>query len=238
VDAQAFVSGHWPFIVSVVNWYRTLETIELDKLTGDPNKVAVIGVDLLDGFCYKGALASPRVEAIITPIVNLLGAAWARQVRSMALVQDAHNPDAIEFAQWGPHCIRGTEEAEVVAAVQGLPFFDSLEVFEKNSTSASIDTGLDEWLDRHPQIATFIVLGSGTDLSVFQLAMHLRLRANARQLGGVRVIVPANCVDTFDLQPQKARKRGMPLHPAEFMHVIFLYNMMQNGITVVERIAF
>lgn len=237
MDLTGFLKKSQPFVAWLVNWYNNLETIEFDKFAGDPTKVAIIVVDMIEGFCYEGPMASPRAAAVATPILNLLQAAWNRGVRKIALSQDAHAMDAIEFAQWGPHCIRDTDEAEPIAALQGLPFFDEFEIFEKNSTSSSIDTGLDEWLDTHPEIATFVVVGNSTDLSLFQLAMHLRLRANARQLGGIRVIVPANCAATFDLPVSEAQAAHELPHDGDLLNLIFLYSMMQNGVTVVEQIA-
>jgi nicotinamidase-related amidase len=237
IDLDTFIADSRPFIEWMVDWYNTLETIELDKLAGDPNKIAIIAVDILEGFCNQGQLASPRVAAIVPPVVELLQAAWRDGVRNIVLTQDAHAVDAIEFTQWGPHCIRGTREADTVDAIADLPFYDELLIFEKNSISSSIDTGLDEWLDEHPEIATFIVVGDWTDLSAHQLAMHLKLRVNSRQLGGVRVIVPAIGVATFDLPVDAAEARDLVPHDGNFMHLVSLFSMMQNGITIIRQIA-
>ncbi|GAB4438129.1 MAG: cysteine hydrolase [Anaerolineae bacterium] len=238
MDTESFIAQSRPFLSWLVAWYNDLDTIELDSLAGDPTKVAIISVDVINGFCYEGPLASPRVRDIVAPIAALIEAAWSRGVRHIALPQDAHQPDAIEFAQWGPHCVRGTREAETVDALKKLPFFPQLTVFEKNSISSSIDTDLGEWLDDHPEIATFIVVGDCTDLCTYQLAMFLRLRANARQLGGVRVILPANCVNTYDLPVEAAQQTGAVPHDGDFLHLVFLYSMMLNGVTVVRQIAF
>ncbi len=237
MDTETFITKSRPFIAWLVDWYNNLETITLDSLTGDPSKVAILSVDVINGFCYEGPLASARVRNIVAPITALFEAAWARGVRHVVLSQDAHHPDAVEFAQWGPHCIRGTREAETVKAFKTLPFFDQTTIFEKNSISSSIDTGLGEWLDDHPEIATFIVVGDCTDLCTYQLAMHLRLQANARQLGGVRVLLPVNCVETYDLPVNAAQQVGATPHDGDFMHLVFLYNMMLNGVTVVRQIA-
>ncbi|MBN1284289.1 MAG: cysteine hydrolase [Anaerolineae bacterium] len=237
MNAEAFIEGSRPFMTWLVDWYNRLETIELDRVAGDPNRVAVVAVDVIEGFCYHGLMASPRAAAVVVPVVNLMQAAWERGVRKLALVQDAHTPDAVEFAQWGPHCIRGTGEAKPVAAIRDLAFFDKIEIFEKNSTSPVIDTGFDEWLDTHPEIATFIVAGNSTDLSLFQLAMYLRLRANARQLAGMRVIVPAGGVATCDVPVSAVETEDGVPHDGDFLHLVFLYSMMQNGVTVIQKIA-
>ena len=115
-----------------------------------------------------------------------------------------------------------------------LPFSDRFLVLTKNSLSSSIGTGLEAWLNaHHQQVDTFIVVGDCTDLCVFQLAMYLRLRANANGYAQ-RVIVPANCVQTYDLPVELARELGVMPHDGDLMHAVFLYQMALNGIEVVS----
>jgi len=94
---------------------------------------------------------------------------------------------------------------------------------------------LPAWLEREGAPRVAIVTGDCTDLCVYQSAMHLKLRANAR---GERcaVVVPRDCVDTYDVSVEAARKLGVAAHPGELMHRIFLYHMMLNGIRVAQRI--
>ncbi|MDZ4158749.1 MAG: cysteine hydrolase, partial [Anaerolineaceae bacterium] len=69
-----------------------------------------------------------------------------------------------------------------------------------------------------------------------QLAMHLRLDANARQVER-RVIVPVNCVETYDRPLETARAEGGLPHPGDLLHSIFLYHLVLNGIEVVRQIG-
>ncbi|TLN06389.1 isochorismatase family protein, partial [bacterium] len=108
-------------------------------------------------------------------------------------------------------------------------------IIEKNSIQAGLNTGLGAWLEDHPEINTFIVVGDCTDLCVYQLAMHLRLDANARQLQR-RIVIPANCVDTYDLPVETARAAGILPHPADFLHATSLYHLALNGVEVVGKI--
>jgi hypothetical protein len=82
-----------------------------------------------------------------------------------------------------------------------------------------------------------IVVGNCVDLCVYHLAMHLRMRANARDLADFRVIVPANAVDTFDLPEGAAEQLGAFPHEGDFFHHVFLYQMALNGIRVVQGLA-
>jgi nicotinamidase-related amidase len=142
----------------------------------------------------------------------------------------------VEFEQYPPHCVRGDAQSQTAPELMALPFAGAYTIMPKNSISSFEGTVLGVWLDAHPQIDTFIVTGDCTDLCTYQLAMQLRLRANAHQLAGARVIVPVNCVQTYDTPMETARRLGITPHPADLLHAIFLYHMSSNGIEVYSRL--
>jgi nicotinamidase-related amidase len=236
MDAAQFIENSEPFLNFLAGWASELPEAALADLTAEPGRVAIISVDVINGFCTTGALASPRIQAIVAPIASLFERAHAAGVEYLALVQEAHEPDAVEFQHYPRHAVRGTREAEAVPEIKGLPFYDQLPIFTKNSISPVFNTGLEAWLQAHSQISTFIAVGDCTDLCTYQLAMYLRLRANANQLDQ-RVIVPANCTGTFDTPQDVARQIGALPHAGDLLHWIFLYNMRLNGIEVVSAIA-
>ena len=223
------------FLEYVDGWLAGLPRPALASLATPPEATAVVSVDMINGFCHSGPLASPRVAALIPPIVTLLTRAWEAGVRDFALTQDTHEPEAVEFGAYPPHCVRGTTEAETIPEFKALPFFERMTVVEKNSISSSLETGLEAWIAARPALHTFVVVGDCTDLCVYQLAMHLRLQANARQLAR-RVVVPADCVDTYDLPVETARSIGAVPHDGDLLHRLFLYSMMLNGIEVVAGV--
>ncbi len=203
---------------------------------GGPDHIAVMAVDVTTGFTSQGALSSERVGSIVPPIVQLYKLAHRLGVRHFVMPQDTHAPDAVEFGSYPPHSVRGSDESQTAVELRTLPFSDLFTILEKNSLSVSINTGLDGWLDAHPEVTTFLVVGDCTDLCTHQLAMHLRLRANAFQQHGVRVIVPVDGVNTFDTPVQVAEQLGIMPHPGDLLHLIFLYNMAENGVEVVTRV--
>ena len=231
--ALSLISESQDFLQFLDGWMAALPEFDLDAGFTHPERTAIISVDIIEGFCSQGPLASPRVGQIVEPIARLLRETWGAGLRQIVLVQDTHEPEAVEFASWPVHCVRGSDESQAVGAIRELPFFDRITVFPKNSISSFLNTGLNGWLAEHPELDTFIVVGDCTDLCTYQLAMHLRLDANARQLQR-RVILPAECTDTYDLPVQTAQQEGGLPHPASLLHAVFLYHMALNGIEVVS----
>jgi nicotinamidase-related amidase len=200
-----------------------------------PEHVAVISADLVNGFCYEGPLASPRIAAIVEPSAKLFSRAHKLGVRDFVLVQEYHTEHAVEFEQYGPHCVRGTHEADTVQPLKNLPFSDLFTVMHKNSLHPAYGTEFDAWMAEHPGLRAFIVVGDCTDLCTYQVVLHLKLSANARD-ERVHVIVPADCVDTYDLPVDAARTIGAMPHDANLLHPLFLYHMALNGATVCSSV--
>jgi len=224
------------FIEWLYRWLAELEPLQLSALThGRPERVAILCTDLVVGFCQQGPLSSPRVARVVPANVALFQKAHAAGVRHFVLPQDVHSPDAIEFDAYPPHCIAGSDEAETAPELMALPFSDQFTVIAKNSINPAIHTGLEAWLAAHPEVDTFIVTGDCTDICVYQLAIHLRARANALGLTQ-RVVLPADCVATYDVPVNTAAELGILPHDGDLLHAIFLYSMALNGVQVVASL--
>jgi len=81
-----------------------------------------------------------------------------------------------------------------------------------------------------------IVAGDCTDICVYQLAIHLKARANA-QRADTAVVVPAACVQTYDLPVAAALGVGAVPHDGDLLHRVFLHHMALNGVLVVSEVA-
>jgi len=225
-----------PFLRYLEDWHARIPDASLDELVGgEPERVAIVCVDVIVGFCDEGPLSSPRVDRIVEPTARLFTALHERGVRHFILPQDTHAPDAVEFMSYPPHCVRGTREAETVPELLALPFSDEFQVFEKNALSAFIETELPAWVDAHPEVDKYIVAGDCTDLCTYNLALHLRMHANARGHDR-RVVLVEECVDTYDLPVETALELGIRPHPGDIHHVLFLHHMEQNGVEIVRRL--
>ncbi len=227
----------YPGLQLIDQWFDQLEPISIHALTNDPKRVALISTDMINGFCDKGPLASERVRRLMQPVRQLFLDCHGAGVEHFVLLQDTHHPEAPEFDAWPVHCVDGTEESRTIEELRTLPFASQFAVFEKNSLSPSIGTGFEEWLEERPEINKAIVVGNCTDLCVYQLAMYLRMRANAFNISGFRVVVPAQAVDTYDLSTEEAVSAGTFAHPGELYHRLFLHHLVQNGVEVVSKVT-
>src|SRR6266542_1608953 len=138
------------YIDFLEQWVNNLPDTALASVVTEPDRCAVLCVDVINGFCTIGPLSSPRVQGIVAPIVDLFQAAYRLGVRHFVLPQDTHDPQAVEFAQYPPHAVRGDIQSQTAPELQALPFADDFVIIEKNSISSSENTHLDQWLDDHP----------------------------------------------------------------------------------------
>lgn len=221
------------FLNYIDGWITHLPELSAAETFMKTAETAILSVDMINGFCRQGSLASSRIEAIIPAIVSLMRNSWDLGLRDITLLQDCHTSDAKEFGAYAPHAICNSAEAETVDELKALPFFKEFTVITKNSVDSSQNTGLGAWLADHKQVSTFIVVGNCTDICVYQLANFLRARANAYGYDW-RVIVPENCVQTYDLPIEAAEPVGAAPHDGDLLHNVFLYHMALNGIEVVK----
>ncbi len=248
------------FIAYVERWQQERRPVALSDLVaaaGGPEQAALFCVDVTNGFCRAGPLASPRVGSIVAPIVHLFEQAYRSGVRRFILPQDAHPQDSPQFSDFGPHCVAGTEEAQTVQELLALPFASEFIVVPKRSIASDIGTDLPHLLEQDGLPKLALAVGDCTDLCLYQLALYLKLTANASS-AEVRVVVPMDCVETYDLpmevarqvalrqaqdhpcasagHPEPRRRVGAMAHAGDFFHAVFLYHMALNGIEIVARI--
>jgi len=146
-----------------------------------------IVVDVENGFCKQGNLASPRCDAVI-PAVRRVVEERLQAGDHLFFTADTHDPDDREFEVFPTHCIRGTPEAEVVAELQ--PLLEGATLIRKRRYSAFFETDLEARL-RAVAPRQVTVVGVCTDICVLHTVAGLRNR-------DYRVIVPQQAVATFD----------------------------------------
>lgn len=144
-------------------------------------------VDMLDGFLTPGRAlyCGDGARAIIPRVRALIERELARGSR-IIFIHDTHDPDDREFEMFPPHCIRGTQEAELIPELADLPG----EHLRKRRYSAFFETDLDERL-REASPSNVMICGVCTDICVLHTAADARNR-------DYRVEIDASCVASFD----------------------------------------
>jgi nicotinamidase/pyrazinamidase len=146
-----------------------------------------IVVDVLNGFCKQGNLASPRCDAAIPRIGEVIEER-RRAGDQLIFLADTHDLNDREFEVFPVHCVRGTAESEVVPELQ--PLLKSATLIRKRRYSGFFETDLEARL-RTAQPEQVTVVGVCTDICVLHTVADLRNR-------DYRVLVPAAAVETFD----------------------------------------
>jgi len=203
----------------ILDLLEKLPVVNLEDLSA--KQTVFVIVDMINGFAREGALASPRVEALISEIAGLSKKCDEYKISKLAFA-DCHTEVSPEFEAYPVHCMAGSSEGEIVDEIKEIGGYN---LIPKNSTNGFLEEEFKKWLSENPEINTFIVTGDCTDICVQQFAITLKTWFNMINRK-VRVIVPLNAVETYDLGA----------HEAELMNVMALYNMIINGVEVVKEV--
>ena len=147
----------------------------------------VLVVDMVVGFMEPGHnLYCGDESREIIPRVRELIERERADGGNIIFICDTHDPDDLEFQMFPVHCVRGTEEAEVIAELRGYEG----ETIRKRRYSAFFETDLEDGLaELNPD--KIIVCGVCTDICVMHTAADARNRDYA-------VDIPTDCVASFD----------------------------------------
>ncbi|MBI4617737.1 MAG: cysteine hydrolase [Planctomycetes bacterium] len=152
-------------------------------------------VDMLKGFLLprgKDGVRFPlycgKAAEQIVPRVRRRILAANRAAAPVVFLCDRHAPEDPEFEMFPPHCIRGTEQAEIVEELAGVA--KNAVVIPKTRFSGFFGTDLDRRLARwKPDVVE--VVGVCTNICVLYTVCELRARY-------IPTHVPADCVASFD----------------------------------------
>ena len=150
---------------------------------------AVLVVDMVKGFLEPGhnLYCGDGARDIIPNVRSLLERERANGSHILFL-SDHHDPDDLEFQMFPVHCVKGTEEPNVIPEL--AEFVTDSNVVPKNRYSAFFNTDLEQRLEAL-RPGKLIVCGVCTDICVLHTAADARNR-------DYRVEVPVSCVASFD----------------------------------------
>ncbi len=153
---------------------------------------ALLVVDMVRGFLEPGHNLYCGDEArSIIPSVQRLIEEKLDEGSKVFFICDNHDPDDLEFRVFPIHCVRGTEETEVIPELANYPG----ETIPKKRYSGFFNTDLEEKLAKLKP-GKVVICGVCTDICVMHTAADARKR-------DYEVEVPIDCVATFDLEAHK-----------------------------------
>ncbi|MBP2652894.1 MAG: isochorismatase [Firmicutes bacterium] len=218
-NIKEFMKHSMESLEEILAMLMNLPELSIQDLQG--SRTALVIVDMVNGFVREGALKSPRVEALIPDIVELVQQCAKAKIKALAFA-DCHTKVSPEFEAYPVHCMAGTYEAEIVDEIKEIGEYL---LIHKNSTNGFFEEEFQKWLKINDGIDTYVITGDCTDICVQQFAITLKTWFN-KENRKIRVIVPVNAVETYDLG----------LHNGDLANVMALYNMINNGIEVVKSI--
>lgn len=170
-------------------------------------------VDMIKGFYKIGALASPRIAALIPKQVRFLERVPASSVVFHA--GDAHERDDSEFDRMPVHALRGTEEAEPCPEIEEVCARRGLEYYyiPKMTHCAFFHTGL-EFHHAFRKRMNWVMFGCVTDICITANVASMDYR-------GRKVTIPRDLVDTYEIKPEDALTPAHAHDPETFNKLFF-----------------
>lgn len=207
-------------VKDMANILENVSVLELEDLNF--NKTSLIIMDMVEGFINIGILSSPRVKDLIPNIISLQKKCNDKNIYTLAFA-DKHTKDSIELTFRPEHCLEGTQECEITKEISSLKVD---KIIYKNSTNGFVNEEFNKWVEEYVNVfENYIVVGDCTDICISQFALTLKAYFNEKNKAS-RIIVPMDCVDTYDLG----------VHNADLMNLFSLYQMIDNNIEVVKEV--
>ena len=194
--------------------YANLPVLEKSELGAED---LLVVVDMVNGFCRKGNLASERCLALADPIKKLIDRTGLRPV----FLCDKHAKDSEELKVFPEHCADNLEINLVDELIDFAEKPDS--VVYKNSTNGFFSFMKDIQIDKRTNCV--IIVGVCTDICVLQFA--LTLKSFFHELNyPVEVAVLTELVDTFEGEA----------HDADLLNLVSLKILEENGVRLYRNI--
>lgn len=184
-------------------------------------KKLLLVIDMVNGFVKEGALADKQINNITPNIINLIEE-YIKNSDDIISIQEGHSKSSKEFDNFPPHCILGTDEAELIEEL--LPYRENMKVIRKNSTCGFITNEFMKYMEENKnELEEIVLTGCCTDLCVMNFALPLKTYINENDLN-IKVTIYKNTVETYD----------SPIHSRDEYNKIAFKIMKQNGINIIN----
>lgn len=185
-------------------------------------KKGLIIVDMINGFVNEGSLADPYIKTIIEENVRI-AKEFIENNDAIIAFKDVHEEDSLEFNSFPVHCLKGTNETELVPELKKLE--NNFKIIEKNSTSGMFAKGFIEYINSMASLTEIVITGCCTDICILNLAIPLKNYFNQLDKN-INIIVPENAVETYHIEG---------IHNREEYNKLAFKLMNQAGIQMVKK---
>jgi len=157
----------------------------------------VFVVDMNVGFTQRGNLYSPRIGALVEPMVNFLSSLSKKD--RVVFITDCHKISDAELQRFPPHCIEESGEEQIREKLIVACHHSNVayEVYNKNQHDVFVCGHENQIIS--PFDNSWIVVGCVTDICVEASVASLVMREQ-------RVTVVRNLIDTFHSEKHHAIK--------------------------------
>ncbi|GKV02330.1 hypothetical protein SLEP1_g14784 [Rubroshorea leprosula] len=207
-------------------------------------------VDIINGFCTVGAgNLAPRepnrqLSRMINESAKLAKLFCEKKLPVMAFL-DTHQPNKPE-EPYPPHCITGTDESNLVPALQWIENEPNVTIRRKDCYDGYLGSiendGSNVFVDwvKNNQIQALLVVGVCSDICVLDFVCSTLSARNRGFLPPLKdVVVYSQACATFDVPLHIARStKGALPHPQELMHHVGLYMAKERGARIANEVAF
>jgi nicotinamidase-related amidase len=200
-----------------IETYNQMVSFSLDDFS--PIDTLIVIVDMVNGFVKFGPLSSEYVNDLVPSMSRFVDQCVEKGFNIVAY-RDAHVSEAPEFRSFPEHCMKGSEESNLI---EELKHQEIIEI-EKNSTNGFLAANPLEIIEKGEKVKHIIVIGCVTDICVrdFAKTINKYLQENNQM---ATVYVAENLVDTYHIED---------LHHREVEHLLALYDMHNAGIKIVK----
>lgn len=206
-------------IVNIINDLSKLPVLKFENL--DKEKSTLIVINPLNGYMKKGKLCSERLSDIVSPIKDTIKK-FKDENMDIIVFSDSHTLKSVELLNQPEHCIKGTEEAEIIDEIKKIGGFKQIEM---NSTNAFHVPDFQEHLENNQEKDAFIICGNYTDTCILNFAVTLKTYFDQVDKK-VDIYISIDSVETYDYE----------IHNGELMNILSLQIMLNSGIKLVSNI--
>lgn len=177
-------------------------------------KKMLVVVDMVNGFVNEGALADKKINKITPNIIKLIEKA-KKEGDLIVAFKDCHSLSDEEFKVFPPHCIKGSNESELIPELK--KYEKDMLIIEKNTTNGFVTKEFKKIIE-NTKVDEVLVTGCCTDICVSGFVnSYLEYVKNTKI--DTKIIVDNQACYTFDGEG----------HDALIMHNKAIEEMKNNG---------